>query len=94
MGLYIWTHIYGSAMKTTIEIPDPLLRAAREMAAREGTTLKALVERGLREVLAARKPKKPYKFELVTVDGGGLTPEFEKLGWDKIRDAAYEDRGV
>lgn len=82
------------ATKTTIEISDPLLCEAKKCAAQEGTTLKALVESGLREVLAKRKAKKPYKFELVTVDGGGLTPEFAKLGWDKIRDAAYEDRDV
>jgi len=35
-------------MKTTIDIADPLLDEARKLAAREGTTLRALVERGLR----------------------------------------------
>ena len=34
-------------MKTTVAISDPLLREARELAAREGVTLRTLVERGL-----------------------------------------------
>ncbi len=38
-------------MKTTIELPDALLRAAKAMAARRGTTLKAIVTHALeREV--------------------------------------------
>ncbi len=37
-------------MKTTLEIADPLLRAARSLARRRGTTLRALVEAGLRKV--------------------------------------------
>ncbi len=81
-------------MKTTIEIADPVLKEARNVAAREGTTLRALVEQGLRQVLSERKrPKKPYKFQMVTFKGDGLQPEFENAGWDKIRDAIYEGRG-
>ena len=43
-------------MKTTIEISDPLLREARKLAEREGVTLRALVERGLRRVVTETKP--------------------------------------
>jgi hypothetical protein len=35
-------------MKTTVEIPDALAKAAREAASREGTTMRALIEEGLR----------------------------------------------
>ena len=38
-------------MKTTIEISDPLLEAARQVAGREKTTVRALVEEGLRQVI-------------------------------------------
>ena len=48
-------------MKTTIEISDPLLREARKLAAREGVTLRALVERGLRRVVAETKPDPAFK---------------------------------
>lgn len=42
----------GTHMKTAIDIADPLFAEARRAAEREGATLKALVERGLRQVLA------------------------------------------
>ena len=40
-------------MKTTLNIPDPVMRELKAEAARRGTTMSALVEAGLRQVLAA-----------------------------------------
>ena len=40
-------------MKTTINIDDSVMQRLREEAARRGTTMSALVEAGLRRVLAA-----------------------------------------
>ncbi len=40
-------------MKTTLNIDDSVMRRLREEAARRGTTMSALVEAGLRRVLAA-----------------------------------------
>jgi hypothetical protein len=61
-------------MKTTIELPDDLFVAAKRRAAEDRTTLRALVERGLRAQLrrqrtATRRPGKPA-IAWVTVDGG------------------------
>lgn len=39
------------AMKTTIELPDPILRQARILAAARGTTLKQLFTEALEEKL-------------------------------------------
>lgn len=39
-------------MKTTVDIPDALAEEARKLASREGTTLKVLIEQGLRKVIA------------------------------------------
>ena len=49
-------------MKTTIDIADDLISRAKLVQKRDGVTLRALVEDGLRLVLdrAARKPK--YQF--------------------------------
>lgn len=41
-----------SHMKTTLNIDDTVMRRLREEAARRGTTMSALVEAGLRRVLA------------------------------------------
>jgi hypothetical protein len=47
-------HKYGSfvAVKTTLEIPDPLFRKAKATAAARGQTLKQLVNEALRDKLA------------------------------------------
>ena len=80
------------AMKTTVEISDPLMKEARKVAANEGTTFSALVEQGLRHVLADRKRKRRFRLKLVTVKGRGLRRELRNAGWDEIRDLSYEDR--
>ena len=43
-------------MKTTLNIDDGVMRRLREEAARRGTTMSALVEAGLRRVLAEPEP--------------------------------------
>ena len=73
-------------------VADPLLREAKQLAAREGTTLRALVEQGLRRVVAEKKPKRGFRLRKATFKGRGLRPELADAGWDRIRDLAYEDR--
>ena len=62
-------------MKTTLNIDDTVMQRLREEAARRGTTMSALVEAGLRRVLAGstqiedrREPLPP----LPTWRSGGL----------------------
>ena len=61
-------------MKTTIELPDELFIAAKRRAAEDRSTLRAIVERGLRAQL--RRPQARQKgagrsaIRWVTVDGG------------------------
>ncbi len=82
-------------MKTTIEIADPLFEQAKREAARRGTTLRALVEQGLRETLAQPAPRKPFKFKpVVFYGGGGMRPEVAAGGWPAIRDIIYEGHGA
>jgi hypothetical protein len=81
------------AMKTTLEISDPLLREARKVAAREKTTLRALVEQGLRQVVAEKKKDKPFRLRDASFKGDGLHPDVANLSWDEIRDLIYEGRG-
>jgi hypothetical protein len=80
-------------MKTTIDISDIVLKEAGELAAKERTTLSALVEEGLRTVIDERKQRKPFRFRKVTFKGTGLTPEAQGMSWDEIRELSYEDRG-
>ncbi len=81
-------------MKTTVEIPDALLRQVKRLAARRGTTLKVIIEEALRDTLA-REAGAETAVELRThvVHGRGLQ---RGLSWDDfaaLRDLAYEGRG-
>lgn len=80
--------------KTTLEIPDLLLRDARKLAVRDGTTLRALVEQGLRTVVSDRKRRgQPFRLRNASFGGQGLNPDVAEAGWDRIRDLSYEGRG-
>lgn len=88
------THIMGRPMKTTIEIADPLLNEVRKIAEREGLTLKAMVEQGLRKVIAERgRPAQAFRLRKASFRGQGLQPGVAAGGWERIRDLAYEGRG-
>ena len=80
-------------MKTTLEISDPLLREARKIATRENTTLRALVEQGLRQVVAEKKKERPFRLRDASFKGDGLHPDVANLRWEEIRDLIYEGRG-
>jgi Bacterial antitoxin of type II TA system, VapB len=81
-------------MKTTLEIADPLFEEAKRVAARDGKTLRALVEQGLRKVLAERSRKaKPFKLRDCAVGTPGAGSLYEKLSWEEKRELMYGDRG-
>jgi len=71
VGAHISYPIY-TVMKTTIEISDPLLREVRKLAEREGVTLRAPLERGLRRVVTETKPSAPFKLRRGSFKGRGL----------------------
>jgi hypothetical protein len=60
-------------MKTTLDLADALFIQAKAMAQAQNTTLRALVEEGLRTVLETRSaPPQPYKMRdcrVGSVDG-------------------------
>jgi hypothetical protein len=80
-------------VKTTVEISDPLLREARKLAAREGVTLRTLIERGLHRIVAETKHNAPFKLRRASVKGKGLQPSARNASWDQLRDLSYEGRG-
>jgi len=80
-------------MKTTVEIPDSLLEEARKVASREGTTVRSLVEQGLRRVIAERKQTGGFRLRKATFKGQGLQPGTVGANWEQIRDLAYQGRG-
>ncbi len=83
----------ASHMKTTLDIADPLLKAAKVAAQREGTTLRALVERGLKLVLRNPRPTRGFRLRDLSVTGQGLQPEATGRTWAELRDLTYRGRG-
>ena len=81
-------------MKTTIEISDAVLEQARELAAREGLTLREVVEAGLRRLLAEDPGGKSFTLRDASVGGRGLQPGIKPGSWEQIRDLIYEGRGA
>lgn len=81
-------------MKTTVEISDSLLQEVRELAAREGVTLRTLVERGLHRVVADTKHGAPFKLRRASFKGTGLQVDLREASWDTLRDRTYEGRGA
>jgi hypothetical protein len=80
-------------MKTTVEISEPLLREARRRAAADGVTFRELVERGLRNALAERESKKPFRLRDASFKGRGLNPDLHDSSWERVRDLTYDGRG-
>ncbi|KUH99162.1 hypothetical protein AU188_10805 [Mycobacterium sp. IS-3022] len=76
-------------MKTTVNLPDELLREAQDLARREGTTLRALIETGLRDVIKRQPAGASFVLADASVSGRGLQPEFRNASWDKVRDSVY-----
>jgi hypothetical protein len=85
----------GAHMKTTIELNDALLQAAKDVAAREGTTLRVIFETALRGYLQSQSSAggAPFRLRRHVFNGNGLRPEAAESGWERIRDLSYEGRG-
>ena len=64
----------GTLMKTTIELSDPLFQSAKKLAQESQTTLRALIEEGLRRVLSEQttKPKQAFKLKNASVRGKAM----------------------
>ena len=78
-------------MKTTVEIPDALLKRAKRYASEHDITLREVIEQGVRHVVQpAAEPKKPFKLKTYPFKGTGMAKDFT---WDEILNIIYEGRG-
>jgi hypothetical protein len=76
-------------MRTTVDLPDELLRQARARAAAEGTTLTALLAEGLRLRLAGPPADRRRRKRLpISTVGGGLQPWIDPSSNASLLDAA------
>ena len=79
-------------MKTTVDIVDPVLERAKQLARAENTTLRAIIDEALRVFLDARSTQPKFKLRDASFKGGGgLTPDFANATWRQILDEVYRD---
>ena len=81
-------------MKTTVELPDELIKQARRVARQEGASLRALVEEGLQRSLEARRQAARRRLDFPSYGGSGLTDEFQNAPWVRFRDEIYREHGA
>lgn len=79
-------------MKTTVEINDMLLERARHRAKETGQPLRAVIEDGLRQLLAKPLPKTKYKMKDLSYGNPDDPDPMQNLTWEEIRDIIYEGR--
>lgn len=79
-------------MKTTVEINDMLLERARHRAKETGQPLRAVIEDGLRQLLAKPLPKTRYKMKNLSYGNPDDPDPMQNLTWEEIRDIIYEGR--
>jgi len=75
-------------MKATVEIADALLLEAKALAAERNTTLRQIIEEGLRTVLETRGTR-CFRLQDKSFSGKGASTN----EWPEIRRAIYEGRG-
>lgn len=80
-------------MKTTVDIPQSLLDEAKKLAATNRTTVKALVEEGLRRVISEHQRSEMFRLRKATFKGKGLQADMAGATWEAMRERAYEGRG-
>lgn len=80
-------------MKTTVEMSDVILRRAKKLAARRGTTLRAFIEDAVRAALEAEERAGGAPLRTHTFGGQGLQPGLTWSDWATIRTMSYEGRG-
>ena len=81
-------------MKTTIDIHDELLERAKRRARETGSSLRAVVEDGLRAVLSSPAVENRYRLPDLRVGDPNAPDPLERYSWPELRELIYGDRGT
>lgn len=80
---------YHQGMRTTVKLPDSLLKTARNQASKQGLTLSSYIEHLLRQSLNGKRAKKrSAPLKLLTIKGQILNPG---LNLDRTSEILTED---
>lgn len=76
-------------MKTTIEIQDELMARAKRYAKRAGRPLRAVIEDGLRRILAESSLKVRYRLPDRSVGDPDVADPLDAWSWQDLREEIY-----
>ena len=80
-------------VKTTIELPDDLFVVAKKAAVERRTTLRDLIERGLRrELTEPRRARKTRRRIIWVTVNGGLPPSVDLTNREDLYDWLRDER--
>lgn len=79
----------ASSMKTTLDFQDDLLVRCKRLSKRTGRPLRALVEEGLRRVLAEQRRASRYELPDCSVGDPDAPNPLEQYSWQDLRDEIY-----
>jgi predicted transcriptional regulator len=80
-------------MRTTVDLNDDLGRRVKLLASRRRTTMRALIEEGLRRVLQEHSaPASDPGLPDASVGGDGLGPGVDDLSWATLSRFIYPPR--
>ncbi|MDJ0762086.1 MAG: hypothetical protein QNJ97_03780 [Myxococcota bacterium] len=80
-------------MKTTVNIPDPILKQAKQIAIRNNTSLKQVIIEALRSHIEQSSTGTSGEIEFFTCKGNGLRQGLSWDSWSEIQEMAYHGRG-
>jgi Arc/MetJ family transcription regulator len=90
MQIYAWSR----PMRTTLDIEDQLLKQAKVVAARQGSTLTAVIEQALRRMLeggGTASRKKSVKLPLLPIAPGGKGQLVDLSSNERLSELLDED---
>ena len=76
-------------MKTTFEIDDQILSQVKTLAAKQGRTMRSLVEDGLRYVLTSNSMPTKYEWKDLSVGNPEDPDPLASMDWADIRKEIY-----
>ena len=79
--------------RTTVRLPEELLRRAKRKAAAEGRTLTSLIEDGLGLVVSDKRPgsKSQRVMPRISTATGGFRPGFENMTFSQLEELDDRD---
>lgn len=83
-------------MRTTIDIPDQIMNRLKAHVEKSGLSIKEVVSQAISLYFSQKAEIKKTQFILsdCSVDGDGLSSDFQGKGWESIRDAVYDQSNL